>query len=89
MKQLLIILFLASITFAQTKPVDKKADKDSTEFAQIYQKVTQLNTQIKDLQSNLYEAEKQLEALYKDYTLYNNLLKAKKELIEAKKEKKK
>jgi len=86
--KLLIILFLSSIAFAQVKPIDKKADKDSTEYKQLELKVNQTKYQIKELQSNLYEAEKQLEILYKDFTLYSNLLKVKKELIDSKEKKK-
>lgn len=80
-KTIIIILLTATIYFAQTKA-------DSTEYIQLLQRAEETKKAIINLQSKLYEEEKQLEALYKDFILYNNLANSKKELIEIKKTKK-
>lgn len=78
---LLMFLFAVTIT-AQSK------NQDSTDVAECSKKLQENNTHIIQLQSEMYEIQKKLDALYQDQNILKFAIKMKKELIEEKKKRK-
>jgi septal ring factor EnvC (AmiA/AmiB activator) len=82
MKKIILILCLFSFPlFAQEKkePVKQELTKEEKDLKAIEAKVNELTNKIIKLQSDLYEGEKQLKALYDERNIYVTALNIKKE----------